>query len=77
MSAGDTQAEFDFSDFRTEVSEDQVDAVIEAIEPATDPDEREELQAELDAATFHAYGLDREQTQLILDDFHRVRDPPG
>jgi len=45
------------------------------IEPATDPDEREEIQAELDAASFHAYGLDREQTAFILDDFHQVRDP--
>jgi hypothetical protein len=45
------------------------------IEPAIDPDEREEIQAELDAASFHAYGLDREQTAFILDDFHQVRDP--
>lgn len=45
------------------------------LDPATDPDEREEVQAELDAAAFHAYGLDQEQTQFILDDFHRVRDP--
>jgi hypothetical protein len=45
------------------------------IEPVTDPDEREEIQAELDAASFHAYGLDREQTAFILDDFHQVRDP--
>ncbi|MFB6234917.1 MAG: Eco57I restriction-modification methylase domain-containing protein [Halopenitus sp.] len=45
------------------------------IEPATNPDEREEIQAELDAASFHAYGLDRGQTTFILDDFDRVRDP--
>nr|WP_225741250.1 hypothetical protein [Halorussus halophilus] len=45
------------------------------IEPATDPDEHEELRAEPDAASFHAYGLDREQTEFILGDFHRVRSP--
>lgn len=45
------------------------------IDPATDPAEREVVQAELDAAAFHAYGLDREQTAFVLDDFHRVRDP--
>jgi hypothetical protein len=43
------------------------------IDPATDSDEREALQAELDAAAFHAYGLDREQTAFVLEDFHRVR----
>ena len=45
------------------------------IEPATDEDERREVQAEVDAASFHAYGLDREQTAFVLDDFHRVRSP--
>ncbi|WP_435182443.1 hypothetical protein [Halobellus sp. EA9] len=45
------------------------------IEPATDMDERREVQAELDAAAFHAYGLDREQTAFVLDDFHRVQNP--
>jgi len=45
------------------------------IEPATDPDERERLQAELDAGAFHAYGLDREQTAFILDDFYQVQNP--
>lgn len=45
------------------------------IEAATDPDERERLQAELDAGAFHAYGLDREQTGFVLDDFHQVRNP--
>ncbi|MBP1986601.1 Eco57I restriction-modification methylase domain-containing protein [Halolamina salifodinae] len=46
-----------------------------SIEPATDMDERREVQAELDAAAFHAYGLDREQTAFVLDDFHRVQNP--
>ncbi|QGX95835.1 hypothetical protein EI982_14115 [Haloplanus rallus] len=45
------------------------------IDPATDMDERRELQAELDAAAFHAYGLNHEQTEFVLEDFHRVRDP--
>lgn len=45
------------------------------IEPATDPDERQEIQAELDAGAFHAYELDREQTAFVLDDFHQVEDP--
>lgn len=45
------------------------------IEPATDEDERREIQAEIDAAAFHAYGLDREQTAFVLDDFHRVQNP--
>lgn len=45
------------------------------IEPATDEDERQRLQAEIDAAAFHAYGLDRRDTEFMLDDFHRVRDP--
>lgn len=45
------------------------------IDPATDPEERKRLQAEVDAAAFHAYGLDREETQFICDDFHRVQNP--
>ncbi len=45
------------------------------IDPATDPDERERVQAELDAAAFHAYGLAREQTKFVLDDFHQVQNP--
>ena len=48
---------------------------LRGIEPATDMEERRELQAELDAAAFHAYGLDREQTAFVLDDFHRVQNP--
>ena len=45
------------------------------IEPVIDPDEREHAQAELDAAAFHAYGLEREQTKFVLDDFHQVQNP--
>jgi hypothetical protein len=42
---------------------------------AAEPGEREHLRAEIDAAAFHAYGLDREETQFVLDDFHRVQNP--
>jgi hypothetical protein len=45
------------------------------IEAATSPDERERIQAELDAGAFHAYGLDRDQTEFILDDFYQVQNP--
>ncbi|USZ78475.1 type II restriction endonuclease subunit M (plasmid) [Halorussus vallis] len=45
------------------------------IEPATDMETRRELQAEVDAAVFHAYGLDEEEMQFVLDDFHRVSNP--
>jgi hypothetical protein len=45
------------------------------IEPATDEEERREIQAEMDAAAFHAYGLDHDQTAFVLDDFHRVQNP--
>ncbi|MFA9503242.1 Eco57I restriction-modification methylase domain-containing protein [Natrinema sp. H-ect1] len=41
----------------------------------TEPDERENLQAELDAGAFHAYGLDRNQTEFILEDFDTVQNP--
>ena len=33
------------------------------------------LQSEIDAAAFHAYGLENAETQFILDDFHRVQNP--
>lgn len=45
------------------------------IEPATRDQERRELQAEVDAAVFHAYGLERRDVKFILDDFHRVQNP--
>jgi hypothetical protein len=48
---------------------------LDGIDPATEPGERKRLRAEIDAAAFHAYGLDREETQFILDDFHRVQNP--
>jgi len=45
------------------------------IEPVTEVSERRQVQAEMDAAAFHAYGLDREQTAFVLGDFHRVQNP--
>jgi hypothetical protein len=45
------------------------------VEPATTESERREIQAEIDAAAFHAYGLSREETEFVLDDFHRVQNP--
>jgi hypothetical protein len=45
------------------------------IEPTTSESERREIQAEIDAAAFHAYGLDQEETEFVLDDFHRVENP--
>jgi len=45
------------------------------IEPVLDVAERREVQAEMDAAAFHAYGLDHDQTAFVLGDFHRVQSP--
>ena len=45
------------------------------IKPTTGESERRELQAEIDAASSHAYGFDREEIKFILDDFHRVQNP--
>lgn len=56
----------DFQDMRERLGD---------ITPATTEEERRTLQAELDAAAFHAYGLGREQTKFVLDDFHQVQNP--
>ncbi|PSP68573.1 type II restriction endonuclease subunit M [Halobacteriales archaeon QS_1_69_70] len=45
------------------------------IDVTTETGERRELRAEIDAASFHAYGLESEETEFILDDFHRVENP--
>jgi hypothetical protein len=45
------------------------------IDPATEQAERRELQAEIDAAAFQAYGLERRDVQFVLNDFHRVENP--
>lgn len=39
-----------------------------------DPTRRALLQAELDAAMFHVYGLDKDQTRYILKSFRALRD---
>lgn len=45
------------------------------IEPAAEKSERRMVQAEMDAAAFCAYGLDRGDVEFILDDFHKVQNP--
>ncbi len=45
------------------------------IEAATEMKERRRLRAEIDAAAFHAYGLDKEDTNFVLENFHRVNNP--
>lgn len=45
------------------------------INPVIDREERHEIQAEIDAAAFHAYGLKRQDVRFVLNDFHRVQDP--
>lgn len=45
------------------------------IEPAVDSETRRTLQAEIDAAAFHAYGLNAEEAGFVLEDFHRVETP--
>lgn len=37
------------------------------------PERRDHLKAELDAAMFHLYGLDRDDTEHVLDSFFVVR----
>ncbi len=41
----------------------------------SDMDKRKEAQAEIDAAVFHAYGLNNEEVNHILDNFQRVSNP--
>ena len=48
---------------------------LDGIEPVVSVNNRREVQAEMDAAAFHAYGLDHEQTAFVLSDFHRVQNP--
>ncbi|RLM33261.1 type II restriction endonuclease subunit M [Haloferax sp. Atlit-109R] len=45
------------------------------IDPAIDTQKRRELQAEIDAAAFHAYGMNEEETRFILNDFYQVDNP--
>jgi len=45
------------------------------IEAATEESERRTVQAEMDAAAFCAYDLDRGDVEFILEDFHKVQHP--
>jgi type I restriction-modification system DNA methylase subunit len=45
------------------------------IDAVTQIDERKEVQAEIDAAAMHAYGLNRRDAEFVLNDFHRVSNP--
>ncbi len=45
------------------------------VDVATGDDERRTVRTEIDAAAFHAYGLDRDDVAFVLDDFHRVSNP--
>jgi len=48
---------------------------LSGIDPVQEEEKRRKLRAEIDAAALHAYGLNYEDAEFILDDFHRVRDP--
>jgi hypothetical protein len=56
----------EFTDMRQQLGD--IDAV-------TDTEKRRKLQAEIDAAAFHAYGLNEEETDFILNDFYQVDNP--
>jgi hypothetical protein len=45
------------------------------IVPVTEQSTRKEIQAEIDAAAFHAYGLEKSDVEYIVNDFHRVQSP--
>ena len=45
------------------------------LDPATLPEERDRLRAEIDVAAFQAYGIDREQAAFIVENVHRVQNP--
>ncbi len=45
------------------------------LKAVVDEEKRKTIQAEIDAAVFHAYGLNRRDTEFILNDFHRVSNP--
>ena len=54
---------------------DKVNSDITPLPPDEYIEERKRAQARLDAAVFHAYNFERGETQYILDNFHRVRNP--
>jgi len=45
------------------------------VETIPDEEARKRVRAELDAAAFHAYNLEHEDMEFILDDFHRTSNP--
>jgi len=54
---------------------DKANADITPLPPDEFIEERKRAQARLDAAVFHAYNFERGETQYIIDNFHRVRNP--
>ena len=48
---------------------------LDGIDPVTGEQERRELQAEIDAAAMHAYGMEREQAAFVVEQYHRVQNP--
>ncbi len=50
-------------------------AALEADRETVAETDMEELEDEIDAAAFHAYGLSSEETRFVCDDFHRVQNP--
>jgi hypothetical protein len=45
------------------------------INSVTANEERRELRAEIDAAAFHAIGLNKNEVEYILSNFHKVNNP--
>ncbi|MFC6613672.1 Eco57I restriction-modification methylase domain-containing protein [Halopenitus salinus] len=45
------------------------------LNPITDQEARKRIRVELDAAAFHAYDLEHEDMEFILDDFYQVSNP--
>lgn len=48
---------------------------LDGIDPITNTEKRNEVRAEIDAAAFHAYGLNRSDTEFALNSFHTVQSP--
>lgn len=45
------------------------------VNPVQTEKERRKVQAELDAAALHAYGLNESEVEFVLEDFNRVKEP--
>jgi hypothetical protein len=48
---------------------------LNGVDPIKNDSERKEVQSELDAAAFHACGLEQSEVKFVLSDFKKVRDP--